>query len=240
MRRILSSIAIVFSCLFLTSCIKMDINLVINKDSTVSGSMIFAVSDSLAGLSENSSDESNPLEDAINTEAEGITESEYKSGGYTGTKYTFDRVPFEDWNKNNSDGENSFKLIRDGNLLTVKGSFDLSDGGSEGSENDLGAFGDEFAKSITSSFDINISVKFPVKVLESTGSISEDGMTVTWKPKYGDKVDLTTTVEIPSGFQIIYVVIILGLLGVAALVFIILKKSRKISTRGNIQGSEEA
>jgi hypothetical protein len=218
----------------------MDINLVINKDSTVSGSMVFAVSDSLAGLSENSSDESNPLEDAINTEAEGITESEYKSGGYTGTKYTFDRVPFEDCNKNNADGENSFKLIRDGNLLTVKGSFDLSDGDSEDSENDLGAFGDEFAKSITSSFDINISVKFPVKVLESTGSISEDGMTVTWKPKYGDTVDLTTTVEIPSGFQIIYLVIILGLLGVATLVFFILKKSRKISTKDNPEGSEAA
>ena len=240
MRRILSSVAIIFSCLFLTSCIKMDINLVINKDSTVSGSMVFAVSDSLAGLSENSSDESNPLEDAINTEAEGITESEYKSGGYTGTKYTFDRVPFEDWNKNNADGENSFKLIRDGNLLTVKGSFDLSDGGSEDSENDLGAFGDEFAESITSSFDINISVKFPVKVLESTGTISEDGMTVTWKPRYGDKVDLTTTVEIPSGFQIIYLVIILGLLVVAALVFFILKKSRKISTKDSFGGSKAA
>lgn len=218
----------------------MDINLVINKDSTVSGSMIFAVSDSLADLSENSSDESNPLEDAINTEAEGITESEYKSGGYTGTKYTFNRVPFEDWNKDNADGENTFKLIRDGNLLTVKGTFDLSDSESVDSGGDLGGFGDEFAKSITSSFDINISVKFPVKVLASTGSISEDGMTVTWKPKYGEKVDLTTTVEIPSGFQIIYLVIIFGLLGVAGLVFIILKKSRKVNPNGNVQGSEEA
>ena len=218
----------------------MDINLVINKDSTVSGSMVFAVSDSLAGLTENSDEESNPLEDSINTEAEGITESEYKSGGYTGTKYTFDRVPFEDWNKDNADGENSFKLIRDGNLITVKGSFDLSNGNSEDSGDDLGAFGDEFAESITSSFDINISVKFPVKVLESTGTISEDGMTVTWKPKYGDKVDLTTTVEIPSGFQIIYLVIILGLLVVAALVFFILKKSRKISTKDSFRGSEAA
>ena len=216
----------------------MDMNLVINKDSTVSGSMIFAISDSLAGLAETNSDESNPLEDAINTEAEGITESEYKSGGYTGTKYTFDRVPFEDWNKDNADGESSFKLIRDGNLLTVKGVFDLSDGENEDSGNDLGAFGDEFAKSITSSFDINISVKFPVKVLESTGSISDDGMTVTWKPKYGDKVDLTTTVEIPSGFQVIYLFMILGLLGVAASVFFILKKSRKINTRDSIEGSE--
>jgi hypothetical protein len=218
----------------------MDINLVINKDSTVSGSMVFAVSDSLAGLTENSDEESNPLEDSINTEAEGITESEYKLGGYTGTKYTFDRVPFEDWNKDNADGENSFKLIRDGNLITVKGSFDLSNGDSEDSGDDLGALGDEFAESITSSFDINISVKFPVKVLESTGTISEDGMTVTWKPRYGDKVDLTTTVEIPSGFQIIYLVIILGLLVVAALVFFILKKSRKISTKDSFGGSKAA
>jgi hypothetical protein len=70
----------------------------------------------------------------------------------------------------------------------------------------------------------------PVKVLESTGKISEDGMTVSWKPKYGEKVDISTTVEIPSGFQFIYLIIILGLLGVGALIFLILRKSRKTNT----------
>jgi hypothetical protein len=208
----------------------MDVNLIINKDATVSGSMVFAVADSLAGLSEDNSNDSDPLKDSFNTEAEGVTESEYKSGGYTGTKYTFDRIPFEEFNKGNSEGENEFKLIQDGNRLTIKGLVDFSQTDSEDPSSDLGAWGDEFAKSITSSFDINISVKFPVKVLESTGKISDDGMTVSWKPKYGEKVDISTTVEIPSGFQFIYLIIILGLLGVGALIFLILRKSRKTNT----------
>jgi len=208
----------------------MDVNLIINKDATVSGSMVFAVADSLAGLSEDSSNDSDPLKDSFNTEAEGVTKSEYKSGGYTGTKYTFDRIPFEEFNKGNSEGENEFKLIQDGNRLTIKGLVDFSQTDSEDPSSDLGAWGDEFAKSITSSFDINISVKFPVKVLESTGKISDDGMTVSWKPKYGEKVDISTTVEIPSGFQFIYLIIILGLLGVGALIFLTLRKSRKTNT----------
>lgn len=229
MKRILALVAVFSSCLLLTSCIKMDINLVINKDATVSGSMVFAVSDSLAELSEQNSEESNPLEDAINTEAEGVTESVYKSGGYTGTKYTFDRIPFKDFNKGNTDGGNGFQLIQEGNRLTVKGSLDLSTADSQDSNSDLGEWGDVFAKSITSTFDIDIKVRFPVKVLESTGQISDDGMSVSWEPKYGEKVDLTTTVELPSGFQIVYLIIGLGLVGVGITIFLILRKNRKPS-----------
>ena len=230
MKRIMALFAIFSSCLLLTSCIKMDINLVINKDATVSGSMVFAVSDSLAELGGENSEDSNPLEDAINTDAEGVTESVYKSGGYTGTKYTFDRIPFEEFNKSNSDGGNGFQLIRDGNKLTVKGSLDLSETDSQDSDSDLGEWGDEFAKSITSTFDIDIKVRFPVKVLESTGQISDDGMSVSWTPKYGEKVDLTTTVELPSGFQTIYLIIGIGVVGVGITVFLILRKSRKPTT----------
>lgn len=204
----------------------MDVNLIINKDATVSGNMIFAVADSIAELGDGSSTESNPLENAINTKADGITESVYKSDGYTGTKYTFDRIPFEEFNKGNSGDENGFKLIKDGNKLTVKGLLDFSDSSSQDSSTELGAWGDQLTKSITSSFDMNISVKFPVKVLKSTGKISDDGMTVTWKPKYGEKVDLSTTVEIPTGFQFIYLIVLLGLLSVGAAIYIILRKSR--------------
>jgi hypothetical protein len=235
MKKLLSVVGIISSCLLLTSCIKMDVNLVINKDATVSGSMIFAVADSLAelgagGANANSS-ESNPLEDSINTKAKGVTESVYKSNGYTGTKYTFDRIPFEEFNKGNSGGENEFKLIKDGNRLTVKGLIDFSQTDSGDSSSDLGALGDEFAKSITSSFDINIAVKFPVKVLKSTGKISDDGMTVSWKPKYGEKVDISTTVEIPSGFQFFYLIVILGLLGVGAAIYLILRRGRNSDTK---------
>jgi hypothetical protein len=211
----------------------MDVNLVINKDATVSGSMIFAVADSLAEFGDSDTINNDPLKDSFNTKAEGVTESEYKSDGYTGIMYTFDRITFEEFNKGNSGDENEFKLIRDGNRLSIKGLIDFSQTDSEGANNDLsdlGDLGDKFAKSILSSFNMNISVKFPVRVLESTGKISDDGMTVSWKPKYGEKVDISTTVEIPSEFQLIYLIAILGLLGVGALIFLILRKSGKAET----------
>jgi len=230
MKRLWALIAILSSCLLLTSCIKMDVNLIINKDATVSGTMIFAVADSLSELGGDTSKDSNLLEDTVNTKAKGVTESEYKSGGYTGTKYTFDRVPFEDFNKNNSGSPDSLNFIKDGNKLTVKGFLDFSNTDSQSTDSSLGAWGDQITKSISSSFDINIAVKFPVKVLKSTGKISDDGMTVSWQPKYGDKLDLSTTVELPSGFPIVYLAVILGLLGVAILIFIILRKSRKENT----------
>jgi hypothetical protein len=230
MKRFWAMFAILSSCLLLTSCIKMDVNLIINKDATVSGTMVFAVADSLAEMTGDSSNGSNLLEDSVNTTAKGVTESEYKSGGYTGKKYTFDRVPFEEFNKDNSSSPDTLKFIKNGNQLTVEGVLDLSNTDSQNTDSSLGSWGDDIAKSISSSFDMNIAVKFPVKVLKSTGKISDDGMTVTWKPKYGDKVDLTTTVELPSGFQLIYIVVGLGLLGVAILIFVILRKGRKKNT----------
>ena len=226
MRRLTKYCLIGLSCLLLTGCIKMDVNLVINKDATVSGNMIFAVSDSLASLGNESSEDSNPLKESINTEAEGVTESEYKSGGYTGTKYTFDRVPFDKFNSEGSADEGSLTLVREGNKLTVKGFIDLTSEEADSSSDDLGDWGDAFTKSLTSSFDMNITIKFPVRVIESTGKISDDGLTVTWKPTYGEKLDLTTTVEIPSGVPAPLIVLALALLIGSVSGFVFYKKRR--------------
>lgn len=204
----------------------MDINLVINKDATVSGNMIFAISDSLAEMGDQTTEDSNPLQDSINTEAEGVTESEYKSGGYTGTKYTFDRVPFDKFNSEGSTDEGSLTLLREGNKLTVKGFIDLSNEETDSSAGDLGDWGDALAQSLTSSFDMNITIKFPVRVIESTGKISDDGLTVTWEPTYGEKLDLTTTVEIPSGVPAPLIVLGLALLIGSASGFVFYKKRR--------------
>jgi hypothetical protein len=124
---------------------------------------------------------------------------------------------------NQNDNKCPTNLIKDGNKLTVKGILDFS---TEEVDQDTDTFGEEFAENILSSFDINISIKFPVKVLESTGTISEDGRTVTWKPKWGEKVDLTTTVEIPSRSPILIVIGIVVLLILITVGIILLSKNR--------------
>ena len=82
---------------------------------------------------------------------------------------------------------------------------------------------------------MKISVKFPVKVLSSTGTISEDGKTVTWIPKLGEKLDLATTVEIPKALQfktqIVYA--FLGLFVILILVIFLRKKKVKSKSVGS-------
>jgi len=194
MKKIASLLGILTLALSLSSCVKLDMNLEINKDSTVSGTMIFAVVDSLAAMGDSTQEEESPTDSFVNPTTKGVKATEYKEGGYTGQKLTLDRVPFSEFGKNSS-GESDFKVKRVGNKITVSGFLDLSTGEDASSGSD---WGDALAQSIMSSADLKISIKFPAKVLKSTGEIGEDGKSVTWRPELGEKVDLTTTVELPT------------------------------------------
>ena len=205
-------IALLLSTILLTGCIKMDLALEINSDKTVSGTLIYAISDALSELGTTSED-TDPTADLFDTSAEGVTVSEYKEDGYTGTKITLDRVPISAFNKQGGDS-GGFQIIRDENLITLKGELDLSSGDTD--DSDISEWGDALAKSLFATADLNISVKFPVKVLSTTGTISEDGRTVSWKPQLGEKVDLTTTVELPNRN-----LILIGIAAAALLLLII-------------------
>jgi hypothetical protein len=194
MKKIASLVGILTLALSLSSCVKLDLNLEINKDSTVSGTMIFALVDSLAAMGDSTQEEESPTDSFVSPTTKGVKVTEYKEDGYTGQKFTLDRVPFSEFGKDSS-GESDFKVKRTGNKITVTGFLDLGSGEDSSSGSD---WGDALAKSIMSSADLKISIKFPAKVLKSTGEISEDGKTVTWRPELGEKVDLTTTVELPT------------------------------------------
>ena len=210
----------------------MDLALEINSDKTVSGSLIYAISDALADLGTTSED-TNPTTDLLDTSAEGVTVTEYKENGYTGTKIILDRVPISAFNKQGGES-GGFQITREENRITLKGELDLSSEVTDGS--DISEWGDALAKSLFATADLNISVKFPVKVLSTTGTISQDGRTVSWKPQIGEKIDLTTTVELPNRD-----LIVLGLIAAAVvfaliilLVFIKVRK-RKNSSATNVE-----
>jgi len=219
------------STLMLTGCVKLDLALEVNADSTVSGSMIFAISDSLASLGADASDSLPAADSLIDAKADGVTVTPYKKDGYTGSTYTFDRVPFSAF-KSDGSTSNDFKVERTGNQIKLTGALDFSYGDSTDASD---PFSNLLAESISSSADLKISVKFPVKVLSSTGVISEDGKTVTWIPKLGEKLDLATTVEIPKALQfktqIVYA--FLGLLVILILVIFLRKKKEKSKSVGS-------
>ena len=62
MNKLRMLIVILFTSVLLTGCVKMDLALEINSDKTVSGSLIYAISDGLAELG-TTSDETDPTTD---------------------------------------------------------------------------------------------------------------------------------------------------------------------------------
>jgi hypothetical protein len=208
--------------LLLTGCVKMDLALEINSDKTVSGTMIYAISDALSELG-TTSEESDPTTELFDTTAKGVTISDYKQDGYTGTKIVLDRVPMEAFNKDGGD-TGGFQIIREENKITLKGELDLSS--ADTGEVDDSEWGAALAKSLFATADLDISVKFPVKVISTTGTISEDGRTVSWKPQLGEKVDLTTTVELPTQ-NFILGGIIAGILAIVGAVLFVTTKARR-------------
>lgn len=214
----LQAMIVAFLFLFtLTGCVKFDLALEVHSDSTVSGSLIYAISDSLAELG-TSSEDTDPTEDLFDETAEGITTNEYKENGYTGTRISLDRVPLEAFNQPSGES-GGLQITRKGNQITLTGELDLSS--TDTSDTSDSDWGDALTKSLFASADLDISVKFPVKVLSSTGTISQDGRTVSWKPQIGEKIDLTTTVEIPNKRLMLVVIVGVLLIAFVGLSFVI-------------------
>lgn len=193
-------------CFICSSCIKFDVNLVVNSDGTVNGRIIYAVSESLKSLSE-SSESNAELEDLLDESTPGVTVKPYDQGGYEGKQYFLENVPFDEFDDNGNSGELSFK--REGDQITMSGYLDLEVENDESTTDDE-IFGDALAQSLLSSGDIRIRVTFPAEVIATTGEVSKDKRTVTWNPKIGDRIDLTTTVRLPASNFLIYVLIVLG------------------------------
>jgi hypothetical protein len=191
--------------LLLSGCVKFDLDLTVNNDSTVSGTMIFAVSEALdeLGGDEESDD---PSSDLIDPASEGVTVEDYDQDGFIGQKLILDRVPFNSFSEGGDSGD--LTITREGDLITLNGYLDLAMDSGEGtstSEEQFGEiFGDAFVKSLFASADLKIRITFPAEIISTTGELSSDKRSVTWTPEIGEKLDLTTTVKIPSINYILY------------------------------------
>jgi hypothetical protein len=182
--------------LALSGCIRLNMDLKVNDDSTVSGAIVFAVADELAAMGTGSTE--NPLGTAplLDSKAKGVTEVPYKSGGFTGTKFVLNHTPlsaFED-SKNK---EGSLSIVKSGKHIRVSGFLDLTMKDT-GTGDPLGALSGDFASSMFAGADLRISITVPGKIVKSTGTISADRKMVTWRPKLGKKTNLATTVDLPS------------------------------------------
>lgn len=188
----------------LTGCIKLDMALTVNKDKTVSGSVILGIADSLASLGSSTGSSGTPaiggLDGLINKKAKGVTVSKYHQGGFTGEKVTFDHAPLTAFSSS-AQKDGSFGIDIKGNQAFISGALDLSSTGTGSSA--TSSTDAALAKAMFAGAQVRVTVTFPGKITKSTGEISKDRRTVTWNPTFGDKTDLATTVALDAPMNFI-------------------------------------
>ena len=205
--------------LLLTGCIKLDLDLDVSADDTVSGTVVFAFSKQLLELTGQSADELfKGGATSLPSDVPGTTTAPYEDDRFVGQKITFDHVELSRFNTEGSD----LTIDHVGDEFHVAGSMDLS-GSATGSTTagvgDISQFG--------SSAQISITLSFPGKVISSTtGEV--DGNSVTWTPKLGETTDLTTVASaVPSdSFPWLWVLIGVGVLVLVGVLVVVLVSRR--------------
>jgi len=208
--------------LALTGCVKLDMDLAVQSDDTVDGSVVFGLSKSLAGLpGVNPGDLTGAPIDK--PEQGKVTTKKYDDGDFLGTQMDFTDVPLSEFGK--SSGGDDLTIKREGDQFTVSGVLDLSgqDTGTDTSGMDLAA--------LASSAKIRVRIAFPGEVVSANGAV--DGNAVTWTPKFGEKVEIRAVAKAKDGGFPLSTALIAGglLVGLVAVGgFLILSMRRRGST----------
>ena len=198
--RLLGSTAM---ALLLAGCFKVDMDLEVAADNTVSGSAIIAVEDSLLELTGQDVDQLFADMD-LSDLPPGSTAEEYREDGFVGQRITFAEMPLDEFATNNAlsgsgTGE-ELSIVRQGDEFLVTGGFDMS--GEEFT-------GTEIPPGIMDSFEFQISITFPGEVKSATGDI--DGNTVTWAPTFGENTRVEAVASaIPSSSSPLLMIVLIA------------------------------
>ncbi|WP_277207643.1 LppM family (lipo)protein [Isoptericola croceus] len=206
--------------LALAGCLKMDMDLTLNEDDTVSGSFTMAFADQLA---ESMGMDPQTLWDQAGDEVasdlpDGATQEPYADGEYTGTTMSFTDMPLDELS---GAGTDELSITRDGDEYVVEGTMDMSD--------DTGQL-DSMAAGMAGAFDVRIAVTFPGEVIESNGTV--EGSTVEWRPAMGESTEIYARGEAngglgSGGFPWWIVGVVVGLAVIALVVLLVVRNNRR-------------
>ena len=174
----------------LSGCLKMDMQLDLQSDNTVDGTLVFAISSAVADMiGESPESIAEGLQQDTFDFEQGSTRSEpYDDGEFVGTTTYFEGQPLSDF-----DDPESVRIVREGDDFVVSGAFDMSEG----------AEGGEMMPGSTDDVDMKISISFPGKVSSHNGTLA--GNTVTWQIPFDERLELQargSAIEGGGGFPI--------------------------------------
>jgi hypothetical protein len=208
--------------LLLSACLKLNMDLNVNADNTVSGNVIFAVQKDLLELTGGSVDDILGTDAPIPEDVEGVTVEPYEDDEFAGQQFVFEGVTLDDFNSGG--GEGQLTITRQGDTFTVAGTLDLSSGLS-GATGPTGIDPEQFLEGA----DLRVRLTFPGEVTQSNGEI--EGNSVTWVPQVGERLELQATASAVEsgggGSSMTLLLIIAGVVVVAAIVVGIVVSQRR-------------
>jgi hypothetical protein len=201
--------------LLLAGCFRVNMDLDVTADNTVSGTAVIAVEESLLELSGQSVDQLFADMD-LSDLPPGSKAEPYDEDGFVGRQITFDEVPLSEFIENDTlsgaaSGED-LNIVREGDEFHVTGGFDMS--GQEFT-------GTEIPQQFLDNVEFRISLTFPGPVSSASGDI--DGNTVTWEPRVGQNTEIRAVASaIPSSSSPLLMIVLIaaGALVLGAIVYV--------------------
>ena len=188
----------------MTGCIKLNMNLGINSDNTVSGTVEFGVEKELVDLTGQNVEDLLGSDAPFPSNAPGVTVEPFDDGEFVGRQVILEDVPIEEFNSGGIAGASgatgasgptsgagagdSLQIARQGDTFVVTGVLDLSRALSGVTGPLAGTGGAQFFDSA----DIKIAITFPGEVLQAPGG-EIDGNTVTYLPEFDERLEINAT-----------------------------------------------
>jgi hypothetical protein len=212
LHRLGAAAALVLLTAGLSGCFTLRMDLAVQPDDTVDGSVVLAVDQSLAAaaggeqaLLDGLTGGGSPFPEPPS--AGDVQQREYRDGDLVGVEYVLTGVPVEDFA---SQGGGDLSITREGDRFVVTGSVNLSDGDP--------ASGGPDVSQILGTADITLSLTFPGDVVDTNGRVA--GRTVTWQPQVGQENPINAVALASGGLDLRWVgvglVLVLGLVALGA------------------------
>jgi hypothetical protein len=190
--------AIASLVVLMTGCIKLNMNLGINSDNTVSGTVEFGVQKELLDLTGQNVEDLLGSDAPFPSNAPGVTVEPFDDGEFAGQQFIFEDLVIEEFNSGGIAGAtgatsvagagDTLQIARQGDTFVVTGVLDLSTALS----GVTGPFGGTGGAQFFESADIKIAITFPGEVLQAPGG-EIDGNTVTYVPEFGERLEINAT-----------------------------------------------
>jgi hypothetical protein len=205
MRRTATAVLMVSALFLLSGCFTMKMDLTVNDDQTVDGTMVMALDEEMFAMM-GDGEESELFDD--DDLPEGAEVEDYEQDGRKGKKVTFSDVKLSEFSESMADGDSDFKIEHDGDEYVFTATMDPGQMTGESGESTGDAeFDEQMQQMMERMFEdaeVNIALTFPGDVTDSNGKV--DGNRVSWDVDLTEPAELRAVAADTSGFPVLAVV----------------------------------